>query len=169
MPVILSNSQVNDLCQLLVNESAAYSLAIAPLLDTMFLTGLRINEVYQLERWDVTDPSTPIVRLEKASGTRAIDAALLHPHLHDMLLSSPLPIWPFSVRQVNYFIRASQGYAKLTVKSKEVASHLFRYNYCRQLYEQGMTITQIKDAIVHSSVNVTAGYILNDITAFDSR
>lgn len=160
---LINNDELKVICDTLLNNSLTYSVPLAPIVQCLNTTGLRVNEVYELERWTKIEDFVYSVELEKGSGFRIIDDFSSMPLMLPLLKGYPASGFYFRVRQLNYFIEKYTPYAKIFKGSKEIKSHLFRYNKCRTMHDEGYTDSEIKAIICHSSTAVTAQYIYSNI------
>lgn len=160
---LINNDDLKVICDNLNTVSLSYSVPLAPIVQCLHTTGLRVNEVYELERWTKLDDFVYSVALEKGSGSRIIDNFDDMPLMLAILKDYPSAGFFFRVRQLNYFIEKYLPYSKIFKGGKEIKSHLFRYNKCRTMHDEGYTDSEIKAIICHSSAAVTAQYIYSNI------
>lgn len=126
---------------------------------TALRTGLRANEIFTLNTRiiDISDDTVKI-RTEKTNNIRTVYKHEVHPLL---LERCALNIEPFI--RTTYFtlnlILKKAGLRNITVNgTKPETSHLYRHNYCKQLYIKYQSIEIVADT-VRISKAVAAKYI----------
>lgn len=165
---ILTNEELNLLCSYLLEQSHHYSINLYPFIHCQYNTGLRVNEVFELERWVYLDSENLQVALEKTTATRIIQANNIPLEYLELLGEHPQDTPTVRVRQYQYFIKKFLGVKDIRVGDKSISSHLFRYNFIRQLSALGWSIQQIRQEITHSSASMTASYLTAPIVVSGS-
>lgn len=143
---IIASNQLEIYCQDAVTNAQNYNAYYGTAFELMYKIGCRWNEVYDLTRWSFSE--TYGWQLQPAKGNN------LRTQINADLPAAWISILEGSMEKFDYCRYASFSRSfhslfpvyPLYLGSKDVTSHVFRYNKFRQLYEvQGWTIQQIKD------------------------
>ncbi len=164
--MILSNTQIDELCQHIVEKTRNVDVYAYILFDTLFNTGLRVNELLEYSRVEIIDTNTVQVTTQKFSNPRLIDISILNPiyfaHLASDTLKSILRSYSY---YSNKFVLFNSLYPRLAIKDKRVTTHLFRHNFVKKLHDNGMSIPEISEIIGEREEKNTMGYIYSEITS----
>lgn len=167
--MILSYADIDRQCTEAIHNVTKYNIKLDVLLQTLYNTGLRLNEVYELNRWSRVSDTIMRVNLEKGNGTRDILTDYLPTDFVWMVDNKDTARWLYTVRQVRYLTKCNSPYKRVTAGRKEVVAHLYRYRMAKYLTIMGYTATQVKEYLHHKSLNVTLGYINGDIHGIDGE
>jgi site-specific recombinase XerD len=69
----LTNPQIDELCQHLVEKTRNVDVYAYILFDTLYNTGLRVNELLEYSRIEIIDTNTVQVTTQKFSNPRLIE------------------------------------------------------------------------------------------------
>jgi hypothetical protein len=126
----------------------------------MFLTGLRINEVLEVSRWRRLSIDYFVCYLEKGDEKRAIEERLIPASLIPYYeKGEDNPVYTYSA----LLWRINKATPIITVNGdvRRSSAHLFRYYFIKDLYERGVTPTEIREIICHKSQGSTNQYIFD--------
>ena len=146
-----------------LNESmlkwkATYS-DMGSLIDFIYVTGLRINEIYNTSRWSIFDAKTYKVVTEKGSALRYVPYVSM-PNEQIWAIEESRLSFQF-IRESNfrrYFHRFMTP--TLCRADKQLyALHIFRYNRAKQMNLKGKTLEQIKTFFGEIDSGNMLGYI----------
>lgn len=160
--VIISNLELQVFCQAVIDNYEGIDPYAQAYYQLMFDTGLRVSEVAESNRWTVIDPNNYQVLIAKNNALRLIDKNLvpdlLRPY-YDSGVGSDIYTYSalnWSAGKVFPFIRPIQNV-------RRSICHLYRYNYCRTLFDSGKTVEEIKEIIKHYSLAVTQEYVFDTL------
>lgn len=127
------------------------------LFETMYLTGMRINELHTLTVKSLSDDAIRITG--KGNKQRII-------HLPEYAIKNLISIanggviCPYTYntlrQKMAYYLKDFKR-ANLT-KTTKLSSHITRHSFASHLHKSGAGILSIKDALGHSSAKTTQGY-----------
>jgi site-specific recombinase XerD len=161
----LTNTQIDELCQHLVEKTRNVDVYAYILFDTLYNTGLRVNELLEYSRIEIIDTNTVQVTTQKFSNPRLIQISDLNPiyfaHLAADTLNSILRSYSY---YSNKFVLFNSLFPRLSIKDKRVTTHLFRHNYVKKLHDNGLTIPEISSIIGEKEDKNTIGYIYSEIS-----
>lgn len=160
---VITNAELDILCQDVVTNAVTYDIPLHPILQLLYNTGLRIEEAIQAERWSPVDADGYDVVLAKSSGVRYIHRYLVPVKCQEIYDNQPDNFYQFRIRQVRYYMKYYTPATNISKGEKETVCHLFRYNYCRKLYDEGYSVADISAIIKHSSPALTSHYIFDPI------
>lgn len=134
----------------------------AAIFQLMFNTGLRVREVLEVERWTANDDETYTVQLEKREGTRRIE--LYHiPESIEQQFASQVPFTLETYSSVNNTFKYYGIGILFGNDTRPTTCHAFRYQYIKQLSEDGLDTAQIAAIIGHVNTANTSRYITDPI------
>jgi len=162
----LTNPQIDELCQHLVTKTRNVDVYAYILFDTLYNTGLRVNELLEYSRVEIIDTEIVQVATQKFSDPRLIEISELNPiyfaHLASDTLKSILRSYSY---YSNKFVLFNSLFPRLAIKDKRVTTHLFRHNYVKKLHDNGLSILEISKIIGEREEKNTMGYIYSEITS----
>jgi len=164
--MILSNPQIDELCQHLVAKTRNVDVYAYILFDTLYNTGLRVNELLEYSRVEIIDTETVQVITQKFSNPRLIEITEINPiyfaHLAADTLKSIIRSYSY---YSNKFVLFNSLFPRLAIKDKRITTHLFRHNYVKRLHDDGMSIPEISEIIGEREEKNTMGYIYSQISS----
>jgi len=165
--MILSNIQIDNLCKSIVERTEKNDLYSFMNFETLYNTGLRINELIDYSRLNLVDTNSILVQTQKFSNPRLIDIVYFNGTYFSNFITGNLKNF---IRSYSYYcdklITYNFEYSKLFVLDKHITTHIFRHNYVKKLYASGFTITEISAIIGERENKNTEGYI-NSIISTD--
>jgi site-specific recombinase XerD len=85
--ILLNNSDINKICLNLLEITSNQDLFLHMIFETLYSTGLRINEVLEPERWTSETDNIYICRTEKKSDIRTFNKNQLSELFADLIFS----------------------------------------------------------------------------------
>ena len=167
MPRIIDWEELEDILIAAMNAYAINDPLIYGFLATLHDTGLRVNEVMEIERWKSF--SNPIFRvlLEKSDNVREVNIANVHQNVREIYLSQNInPIYTYSA--IAHRLKRALPIITINGDSRPTVTHLFRYKLMKSLYyESGLTVSQVQDYFCHKSRASTERYIFDQLILHD--
>lgn len=149
---ILSIEEVKSLCTQIVSAVTLKDSIYGSYMETMYITGLRVSEVTQYERWRKISDNYYCVRLEKSNQERIIDESILPVQFRLALVFEMKSHYYCYNRKLERLFRENSPYRYIKTGNRVINNHLFRHNYIKQLYwVQGMSVTEIMNVTKHNS------------------
>lgn len=134
----------------------------AAIFQLMYNTGLRVREVLEVDRWTATDDDQYAVQLEKREGVRLIPIQAV-PELIEQQLASNIPFTMETYSSVNNTFKYYAPGLLFGNDTRRTTCHAFRYQYMKQLSQDGMSVAQVAQVMGHVNLANTARYISDDI------
>jgi len=160
----LTNADIDNTCNHLVNHTARFDIYSHIIFDTLYRTGLRINELLEYERITLIDIDTVQVITQKFSNPRLIPLSDFNSIFISHLASGSLHTL---IRSYSYYsskiLIYNSLFPRLYIKNKQVTTHLFRHNYVKKLFEEGQSIEEISEIIGERESKNTMGYVYSQI------
>ena len=128
----------------------------------LYDTGLRVREVLEVERWNANDDDTYTVQLEKQEGTRIIQVNDV-PGLIEQRYADNTPFTMETYSAVNNMFKRYAPGLLFGNDVRRTTCHAFRYQFMKQLSENGMSTAQIAETMGHVNLANTARYITDEI------
>lgn len=165
MPIELTYTQLNDICENAINSCPAHLPDIKACLELCLQTGVRIEESYNRSRWSITAGGLYILSSSKESNPRIFEPENL-PVEWKCSYSDPhlLPKY-VNYRKVQYFLNSVISKHALKVLDKSCLTHIFRHTYVQAQKFFGATIEEVQKLIGHKSLSSTERYFNGVVTA----
>ncbi len=164
--LILNHTQIDELCQHLVNKTRNVDIYAYILFDTLYNTGLRVNELIDYSRIEIIDTEMVLVTTQKFSNPRLINISDLNPiyfaHLASDTLKSILRSYSY---YSNKFVLFNSLFPRLSINDKRITTHLFRHNYVKKLSNGGLSTSEISKIIGEREEKNTLGYVYSEISS----
>ncbi len=155
---ILSDNEINYVCEKVVDYCYNYNYETYLSMKTMYNLGCREGEVTQLNRWQLNNKGTMLLRTIKRGGFRTI--------LWDEIPAGFLNAIQFqdertfikSARNLRWSFDKFSPYAQLFTMKKGISCHLFRHNKVKQLVNSGSSLLDVMNYLAVSSIDVPDYY-----------
>lgn len=166
MPVIyspLSDAELDSVCLSLVNQDLPYFSAFHEAFVLLYLTGCRVNELFQISSWERVSGYEMRFLPHKGNYHRTVTLDSRCDSFIDAVVGQYKPFGGLSSGQLNSVFYNFSEYSNFRVGTKPVSLYLFRYNFIRRLFNDGLNINQIADKMGYTSTTVVGGYLTADI------
>ena len=162
----LNQFDIDSILLQILEETRKYDIYSFMIFESLYNTGLRINELIEYSRITQIDTNTVLINTQKFSNPRAINSSLLNETYYSAFQLNTLPLFIRSYSYYNSaFINRLRYYKDIRIGEKEVTTHLFRHNYIKKLSINGFDTNQISGIIGERVNKNTQGYIDSIITA----
>lgn len=158
----ITNSQLNTMCLEAITKSMHRDNYLSAVFLSLYNTGLRCNELLNFSSWHIVNPELYTVQLSKRGVPRTIERTALHPIIQENIATQS-DNKLYNYRAIEY--SCHQYFPDIITVSNENcrSTHLFRYNFMRKLYSQGLTVEEIQAIICHQSRPVTYEYLFKPL------
>ena len=166
MPVVyspLSDSELDSVCLSLVNQNLPYFSAFHEAFVLLYLTGCRVEEIFDIKRWERLSGYEMRFLPQKDNYHRTVTLDSRCDSFIDAVIGQYKPFGGLSSGQLNSLFYNFSEYSNYRVGSKPVSLYLFRYNFIRRLFNDGLNINQIADKMGYTSTTVVGGYLTASI------
>jgi len=164
--MILTNTEIENCCRSIVAHSKLYDVYSYIVFDSLYRTGLRINELLEYSRISIIDIDSVLVETQKFSNPRIISISDFNPIFIAHHATGTLPSL---IRSYAYYTEKmllyNQLFNRLYINTKRISTHLFRHNYVKKLYSNGFSIPEISNVIGEKVDKNTLGYIHSQISS----
>lgn len=161
--VVLNNSQLKTwVLEVMDKVYNSCPTTVYNTLSISYLTGLRIEEANTPHRWQLMDDGSLMVVLSKRTPPRIITDNQVKNIVIPQITGLQRTFGEYSNDSIRRMIEHNAPYF-IWRGDKALISHAWRYNYIRQLGEQGYTVDQIKAITLISSSQVVQGYLYSEI------
>ena len=165
--MLLSNTDIDNCCQSIVEHAKKYDMYSYIIFDSLYKTGLRINELLDYSRISIIDINSVLVQTQKFSNPRVISISDFNPVYISHLASGSLDAF---IRSYSYYsekiLLFNSLFHKLYINNKRISTHLYRHNFVKKLYEEGLSISEISNTIGERDNKNTFGYVHSQISSF---
>jgi len=129
------------------------------------LTGCRIQEIFDIGRWSIISGYQVSFQPQKGNNTRYIT---LDSNVDSFISAISGQYKPFLGRtysQLQNLFQRINPYGKLYSGTKEITNYFFRYLYVRELWEDGLTVTEIANMMGYTSDQAVSNYLNADLSS----
>ncbi len=165
--MLLTSSDIDNCCKSIVAHSKLYDMYSYIIFDSLYRTGLRINELLDYSRISIIDTNSALVQTQKFSNPRVISISDFNPVYISHLASNSLDAF---IRSYSYYSEKmflyNNMFNKLYVNKKRISTHLYRHNFVKKLYNDGFSIPEISNTIGERDSKNTLGYVHSKISSF---
>jgi site-specific recombinase XerD len=161
LPEVLSKSEAKAIV------SSPRNIKHHVILNLMYSTGIRLNELLSLKIGDV-DSKRMIIKVKQGKGKKERHV-ILHPYVLGLLrnyykhyrprvylIEGHVAGSPYSAESIRKIIKASTR--KVGVK-KTVSPHTLRHSFATHMLEKGVNLKIIQQLLGHSSIITTSRYL----------
>jgi site-specific recombinase XerD len=164
--MILNSFDIDSLLLQVLADTEKHDIYSFMLFQSLYNTGLRINELIEFSRLSRIDSNTILVSTEKFSNPRTINTSLLNNTYLEAFNANTLHKFIRSYSYYNSsFINRLLYHKNIRIGDKQATTHLFRHNYIKKMYLNGFNCNQISAIIGERVEKNTQGYIDSVITA----
>lgn len=130
-------------------------------------TGLRVCEVYEVERWEVTQAETYTVQLSKREGTRVINVSEV-PEVLRLHYDYKKPLVMQTYSSLNNSLRRNCPVFVFNSDTRRTTSHAFRYLFAKRAFEELQSVAAVAELMGHLNQANTARYIFDKIYMYEA-
>lgn len=164
--MILTPFDIDSILLQIMEDSEKHDIYSFMLFQSLYNTGLRVNELIEYSRLQLIDTNTLLVTTQKFSNPRTLNVNLFNTTYLQAFQSNTLHNFIRSYSYYNsQFITRLKYYKNLRISGKQVTTHLFRHNYIKKMYLNGFDCNQISAIIGERVLKNTQGYIDSVIEA----
>lgn len=160
---ILTNSEINIECNHILDKLETYHTPLFEAFSLMYSQGLRTIEICNKSLWTVNNNATVSLTTAKFGDIRTFNFSDIPPFYLSFLQSSKTGLYYYSLVSMQNVFNKFTSYPSLYIKSKQVGCHLYRHNFCKLLYDGGMSVEDISSRLGHQELTSTMGYILSQV------
>lgn len=161
--MLIKNDMLNSICLNAVNSITNGDCELKAIAVLLFKTGLRISEVLTIKNWLIYNQDAYKVKLLKSDSIRLIQKKSVPEYLQ-RIYDHNTNLFFHNYRSVDYSLHKVFPCIKSNQSENFRRSHLFRYNFIRQLYDNGKTVKEIQKEICHKNLEITKKYLFSYLT-----
>jgi len=163
---IITNQELNSSLLKFLEGLDYYYPVTKPLFQLLYNKGFRSIEVNDLQRFTIVNENQIRFKPAKNNNYRTF---LISDFPSDFIAAirnhSPKYI-SISCNTMRYTFNNLYKYRKVFSGDKEISLHLFRYNFCRKLFDSGETNEQIAEKLGEIDLSNLDSYLYADIYRF---
>ena len=160
---IITNQELNSSLLKFLEGLSYYYPATKTIFQLLYDKGFRSIEVNDLQRFTIVNENQIRFKPAKNNNYRTF---LISDFPSDFIAAirnhSPKYI-SISCNTMRYTFNNLYKYRKVFSGNKEISLHLFRYNFCRKLYDSGETNEQIAEKLGEIDLSNLDSYLFADI------
>lgn len=144
MQTIITDSELNTILYEAFYTNRSIESEIRLLIEILYSTGCRINDILEYERWSVLMNGNIQLQPQKRNNLRIFEPADLPTLFYDNLVNDINTFDGYYYDKCEYYINEILRKNAIKRNKKYLTTHLFRHNYCKKLHNLGMTDEQIQ-------------------------
>lgn len=144
MQTIITDSELNTILYEAFYTNRSIDNEIRLLIEILYSTGCRINDILEYERWSVLMNGNIQLQPQKRNNLRIFEPAELPTLFYDNLVANIDTFDGYYYDKCEYYINEILRKNAIKRNKKYLTTHLFRHNYCKKLHNSGMTDEQIQ-------------------------
>lgn len=160
---VLNNSELNNFLLCVISNIRPHNAEFREVLEVLYDTGLRSEEVINKNRWAVKSLDILEVKTCKYSSSREIKISSINQVFAHSIITGYDRYILVNYSSLNYFFSSAMMGKRFRVGGKRIFLHLFRYNFIRQLEQNGKTFNEIVAIMGHKEKANTYAYLTNKI------
>lgn len=144
MQTIITDNELNTILYETIYTNRSIEPEIRLLIEILYSTGCRINDVLEYERWTVLMNGNIQLQPQKRNNLRIFGPGELPTLFYDNLVNGINTFDGYYYDKCEYYINEILRKNAIKRNKKYLTTHLFRHNYCKKLHNLGMTDEQIQ-------------------------
>jgi site-specific recombinase XerD len=162
---VLNYEELDYICGKAIERCGNHQPELMSCLQLMQAFGIRANESYELNRWEINFNSTCVLHASKESNTRYFNWNDL-PANWKAYATEPGRMEKYvNYRRMQYHLENSISRYQAKVGGKDLVTHIFRYAFVKYLVWIDKTPAEIQSLIGHKSLSSTERYISQNVIA----
>ncbi len=162
--MVIDNDKLDVLLLNIVNRSLYTGDVMFSFFYTLYHTGLRFNDLYDITRMNIQNNIVSVYP-SKNNNERIIHIDNFHPHAICFIENRINYYYQFATyRTFTRLFNRLSGNMQFTVKSKPATLHLFRHNYIRKLhFRENKTLSEIQEHLGLKSLDIVSDHVYGEI------
>lgn len=160
---ILTFAELHQYCNDFLTNINNFDTFLHDFSLNLYNTGLRFNELFQLDRWDPYGEESVECDTEKDSYNRIFNySELTVPFITSVYSNESVYLTCRYTTYIRYFHRYFPFYP-LYCGNKGISSHIFRHHKAKEMHEDGYTDEEIQLYLGEKELQNARGYIYSNI------
>ena len=159
----ISDETLNIMLSKFIEKMEKFDFVMYPTFKILYDHGFRIKEVLEAKRWKLNDNGIFRVETEKGSLPRFINYSEIEGRYRNELDYANYTDKLLNYSQVKRRFESYFNAQFFTENNRKLITHLFRHNFVKQKYNQGLSIEEISKIIGEINKENTRGYVESKI------
>lgn len=160
---VFTTEEINQFCLHFLETCTKAHPRYFPLFDTLYRTGMRFEDCFTLERWEIIGKQKVAVSTAKGSDIRILDGSEINPSLFAAVEGGNTLFFNFSYSTALRYFSLAFPQPNLQIGEKKVKTHIFRHNKARTLKASGLSDHQIQKYLGEKNLSSANAYIYSII------
>jgi len=160
---VITNQELNSTLLEFLEGLDYYYPATKPLYQLLYNKGFRSIEVNDLQRFTIVNENQIRFKPAKNNNYRTFLISDFPSDFIAAIRNKSLKYISISCNTMRYTFNNLYKYRKVFSGDKEISLHLFRYNFCRKLYDSGESSEQIGARLGEIDLSNLDSYLFADI------
>jgi len=147
-------------------ERYLYSFEYRELFNLLYLTGCRINDILEFQRWNVLNNGDLLLQPQKNNNLRLFKQNEVTLLFYNSILENNNMFNGMLYGSCEYHLLKVINKYDIRKDKKKITTHLYRHNYTKKLKMKGFTDEQIKVILGEKQLASAQNYIYSSFTAY---
>ena len=165
--ILLDLSQITDRSTFLTTTPYPYYEQLREAFELLYLTGARVQEVLEIDRWELNTGTTYYLYPQKGNNVRVVDLGSGFTAFKAAIAAQTAPFLGLTLSQLTGIFNKIRTWERFTSSGHKVCFYIFRYRYVKQLAADGLTPTQIASTMGYTSTSTINSYLSAEIYQHD--
>lgn len=161
---MLTPSQLNDICETAVATAYANDNYYRYYYDFLLKTGSRPQDALRINYYVNTVDDNAIFQPSKNNNSRGIPISDINLNMANYYFNAGTYLKSYWYTRVNRDFNRLLWPTRISTLKKNSVLYLFRYNFVRQLYENGATVEEIRDKMGWTNTGIVYSYLLKNLS-----
>lgn len=164
MRTLITDIDLNTTLSQALNNNLLYTKKLYTCASMQFMTGCRANDVLKFNNWTLLGNGNLQLQPQKNNLLRIFEPSEVNNDFYNAIVENESYLDGLFYRKYQYYMEKILHTKYFKINDKPVSTHLFRYNYARQMKANGFTDVQIKEKLGERQLSSAQAYIYSQIT-----
>jgi len=156
-------------CDYLVNASLPYYDQFSEAFLVLKLTGCRVSELFEIERWSWLGDEIYCFQPQKGNTVRTVQLNSECADFQNAIQNQTKPFGGLTKYQLYNVYDRIKGWDKLLSGDKDISFYIFRYRFAKQLYADGYDVFTIASMMGYTNVATVQSYLIATVSEVFSK
>ena len=166
MSALITDSQLDTVLYDSIYYDGVIDYEIRLLIEILYMTGCRINDVLEYDRWSVLMNGNVQLQPQKRNNLRIFTPTELPTLFYDNLVNNINTFDGYYYGKCEYYITEILRKNSIKRNKKYLTTHLYRHNYCKKLHNLGNTDSEIQVKLGLLNLASAQNYIYSNLFGY---
>jgi len=159
----ISNQILDKMLYEMILKLEKHDYMMYPVFKVLYDHGFRVSEVLEAERWNLNEHGIFRITTEKKSLPRFLELSQVEKRYRNELTYNEYKGQLLNYSQVRRRFDCYFGATFFTQNNRRLITHLFRHNFVKKKYAEGLGVEKIAEIIGEVEVKNVMGYVQSKI------